>query len=94
MKNFEVPQNVQEGNFSFIDVKAAETEAIQIAQSDGLATTNEEFSEDSVLLLLTVSLRPGHAFKHLAREDSHQFGNPFPPLSGPPPPELSQVLNL
>lgn len=36
------------GKFSFIDVKAAETEALQIAQSDGLATTNEEFSEDSV----------------------------------------------
>ena len=36
------------GKFNFIDIKAAETEALQIAQSDGLSTTNEELSENSV----------------------------------------------
>ena len=35
------------GKFNFIDIKAAQNEALQIAQSDSLSTINDELSENS-----------------------------------------------
>ena len=50
------------GKFNFIDIKAAETEALQIAQSDGLSTTNEELSENSVEQIYSTT-KFNHLFK-------------------------------
>ena len=40
--------NLMKEKYNFIEIKAAENEALQIAQSDSLSTINEEFPENSI----------------------------------------------